>query len=203
MVIKNIVFDVGNVLLDWDSIGVTSRIFPNEPNPKELAHKLFKSETWHSLNLGKITEKEICRIYQEDLGIPYNTLEVLMQTVKESLIPVEGSLELLDKIHKAGYSLYSLTDNVKELMIFLKEKYDFWEKFQGIVVSAEIGILKPSEGIYKYLLETYGLNPSETLFIDDLIKNVEGAQNIGMYAVQFTNSKECEEELRNKYGIKI
>ncbi len=196
MKIKNIVFDVGNVLVRWAPLDVVSAFFPQEKSPQDLTVKIFKSPLWYDLNLGKLTEKEALKIYSQQLAIPESTLTDLMIAVRESLVPLEGSFELLDELHAKGVPLYSITDNVNEIVAFLKDRYDFFDKFLGTVVSAEIGVLKPSPVIYKHLIDSYHLIPEETVFIDDLLKNVQGAQNVGLHGIHFTDAAQCRRELR-------
>lgn len=196
MAVKNIVFDVGNVLLRWSPHDIVVNFFEGEKSPQELTLKLFKSPVWFDLNLGKLTVEETIEIYSQQLGIPKARLEDLMVAVMESLVPLEGSVELLDELHKQGIPLYSITDNVVEIMKFLRNRYDFFDKFSGVVVSGELGILKPSPLIYKHLLDSHLLDPKETVFIDDLEKNVKGAQELGLHGIQFTHADQCRSELR-------
>lgn len=159
MPVKNIVFDVGNVLIKWSPQDIVRNFFKQEPSSDELTLKLFKSSVWFDLNLGKLTEKEAIQIYKKQLGIPQETLENLMLAVRESLVPLEGSIELLEELYTQGFPLYSITDNVIEIVSFLKARYDFFQKFSGIVVSGEIGALKPSPLPYETLIKSYSLVP--------------------------------------------
>ena len=202
MTIKNIVFDVGNVLLRWDPLSIITLNFPERNDHLVLVQKIFKSNVWENLNLGKISENEAIEQYFYILNIDREKLRGLMRAAKESQLPIDGSIELLKNLHKAQFPLYALTDNVKEIVAYLKEKYDFWSLLQGMVVSAEIGFIKPSPHIYHYLLNTYQLNATETLFIDDHLPNVKGAKNVGMKAIQFINTPLCLGELE-KVGIKL
>ena len=198
--IQHIVFDVGNVLVRWDPAGIVEQVFANDhPSATALANltqQIFKSEIWMDLNRGKFTERDAIQLYHGTLGIDISRLEIMMQTVKASLTPIGGSFDLLHKLHQANYPLYALTDNTKEIMAYLKKKYDFWRLFKGIVVSAEFGVLKPSAEIYQHLLTSYHLIPEQTVFIDDLLQNVEGARKLKMHAIQFENAKKCFEELQ-------
>lgn len=196
MPVKNIVFDVGNVLIKWSPQDIVRNFFKQEPSSDELTLKLFKSSVWFDLNLGKLTEKEAIQIYKKQLGIPQETLENLMLAVRESLVPLEGSIELLEELYTQGFPLYSITDNVIEIVSFLKARYDFFQKFSGIVVSGEIGALKPSPLPYKTLIKSYSLVPEETLFIDDLEKNVQGAQASRLQGMQFINADQCRLDLK-------
>jgi putative hydrolase of the HAD superfamily len=197
MAIKNIVFDVGNVLVKWDPKPVVLNVFPKVEDPEHLIQRLVKSEVWFDLNKGKISEKEAIQRYKQELNLDHTQLEHLMHEIKESLIPVEGSFELVEKLSKANHPLYIITDNTHEIVAYLRKRYNFWQHFQGVVNSAELGILKPSPLIYRHLLETYKLVPEETIFFDDLQTNVDGALAVNMKSIQFLNSTKCIEELRN------
>ena len=196
MAFKNIVFDVGNVLVRWDPQFIVNQVFPKDDEPTKLMLKIFKHQTWYDLNLGTITEREAINRYHQQLGIDVLRLEHLLHTVKESLVLVPGSVELLQRLHDKPFNLYALTDNTVEIMAYLKNKYRFWPLFKGIVVSAEIGYLKPSKEIYHYLLDHHQLKAHETIFIDDMAHNVEGAKALGIEAIQFTHIEQCIEALR-------
>jgi putative hydrolase of the HAD superfamily len=202
MAIKNIVFDVGNVLVRWDPHTIINQSFPNHVSPQSLMQAIFKHQTWYDLNLGLITEVEAIAQYHERLQIDKPSLELLIQIAKASLLPIEESILLLERLSRLEFKLYALTDNTKEIMIYLKEKYQFWQYFQGVVVSAEIGYLKPAQEIYQHLLTTYQLEPFETVFIDDLEKNIQGAKQCGIHGVVFQNTAQCIESLK-ALGVKV
>jgi putative hydrolase of the HAD superfamily len=200
--IKNIVFDIGNVLVRWDPQSVVEQLFSTEENIGALTQKLFKDVFWYDLNLGKITEQQFMHQVHQTLKIELKKLEQLLQMIKESLTPIAGGFELAKKLYEQSYPLYLLTDNTKEIVHYLKTKYDFWPWFKGMISSAEVGYLKPAPEIYNNLLNTYQLIAGETLFLDDLLKNVEGAQAVGMHALQFTTTEQCIADLR-ELKIKI
>ena len=75
MAIKNIVFDVGNFLVKWAPEEITARAFPDEPFPIELSQRIFKSQIWNDLNLGKLTEAESVKIYNQQLDLPVEALK--------------------------------------------------------------------------------------------------------------------------------
>jgi putative hydrolase of the HAD superfamily len=195
MPIKNIVFDVGNVLVRWDPVSVVIQTFPDVHDPHALSKSIFKHETWLALNRGTITEIEAIALYQARLQAHADAFETMMDNVRASLVPLEDSIALLRKASK-HYKLYALTDNTLEIMAYLRKEYDFWPLFEGVVVSAEVGSLKPSQEIYQYLLKNYQLHPEETLFIDDHLPNVRGAREAGIKAIQFQNIEQCLIELK-------
>ncbi len=201
MVIKNIVFDVGNVLVRYDPDFIVTCAFPTHEDPKALVNGIFKHQTWYELNLGHISESEALKEYHSRLGLELAQLENMAQIIKESLVPIPGGIELLKQLH-ATYPLYALTDNTHEIMAYLQQRYDFWPLFKGIVVSASLGHLKPSKEIFQHLLNTYQLVAHETLFLDDIARNVEGARNVGIHAIQFENTEQTVNELK-QFGILV
>lgn len=192
--IKNIIFDIGNVIVTWQPAAVVARCFP-EQDTELLTKAMFKSELWFELNLGQITMNDLINSYHQTLRIETEKLRNLMHLVQESLLPINGSIELLTNLHQAGYSLYALTDNVHEFMIYMRKKYDFWSLFTGVVVSAEVGYLKPSPEIYETLINKYQLNREECIFIDDHLPNVVGAKAVGINSFQFTKIEQFIEDL--------
>ena len=202
MGIKNIVFDIGNVLVRWDPLPAVIHHFPEEKFPEILTTTIFKSKIWYDLNLGKLTEINAIKLYSKELKIAENKLQELIASIKESLIPIDGSFELLNELYMLKFPLYCITDNVKEIMIFLKNRYDFLTKFSDIVVSAELGVLKPNPLMYQKLINSHGFIPSETVFIDDLLPNIQGAIDLGWHGILFTNSKDCRLKLQN-LGVEI
>ncbi|MCD6048425.1 MAG: superfamily hydrolase [Gammaproteobacteria bacterium] len=196
MPIKNIVFDVGNVLVRWDPVWIIENTFASYENKEKRLQQIFNSGIWADLNLGKFSETETIEIYHQKFGIEQTKLQRLMETVKHSLTPLPGSFEFFNELHEAGYHLYLLTDNVHEIVSHLKARYDFWHKVKGAVVSAEIGHLKPSAEIYQHLLRTHDLIPHETVFFDDLAKNIEGAKKHGIHGIQFTDAEQARQALK-------
>jgi putative hydrolase of the HAD superfamily len=190
--IKNVVFDVGNVLVKWAPYEVIKGLFP-ERNPEEFYQQM--RLIWIDLNLGRMTEEEAIVLYQNQLAISKDQISRLMNEFKTHQTPIPGSLVLLKKLEILGMNLFSITDNIKEIMEYHRKNSEFIGYFKDIVVSADIGVLKPDARIYQHLLNKHHLSPSETVFIDDLKKNVEGALAVGMSAIQFTDVQSCEVQL--------
>ena len=200
--VKNVVFDVGNVLVKWDPISVVRKTFPEMDNPEDFLPLIFRHPFWYDLNLGKLSIKEAIEEYHKALNIEKDSLKKLFDNAKESLVLLEDTLVIVEELYRSQVSLYIITDNIHEFMAHLKQRYSFWNMFQGVVVSAEIGYLKPSPFIYRYLLENHQLNPQETVFFDDLQANVEGAKALDMHSFQFVGAAQCAEDLK-KLGITL
>ncbi|MEF1256577.1 HAD family hydrolase [Vibrio sp. M260112] len=193
--VRNIVFDVGNVIVRWDPIEITRLTFVEREDHEQLAKVIFQSQTWVNLNKGLISETEAKTQYQQLLGLSERESEQLFYYVTQTQRLIDGSIELVQRIKNAGYGVYALTDNVHEIVSYLKSTYSFWPLFDGAIVSADVGMLKPQPEIYHSLLNKFNLIASETVFIDDMLYNVEGAKFVGMYAIQFEDIDQCEKDL--------
>jgi len=120
----------------------------------------------------------------------------LFYYVKHTQLILFGSMALVLRVKAADYNVYALTANVNEIFEHLKSQYDFWSLFDGAIVSSEVGCMKPHPEIFNHLLDHYEIEVSKTVFIDDMLHNVEGARSIGFSGIQFENSAQCEGELK-------
>ncbi len=190
--IKNVVFDIGNVLVKWDPFTVISSIFP-EQDPQAIYQKMYPA--WLDLNLGKLSEPQAILIYQQKLNTSIEKINKLLFELKHAQVMLPGMRELLHALYTRNIPLYSITDNVKELLEYHSKYSNFLHYFKGIVSSSDLGSLKPSPKNYQYLLDHYQLQAKECVFIDDLMANVNGAIAVGMYAFQFINANQCTQKL--------
>ncbi len=197
--IKNIVFDIGNVLVKWAPHELIKSVFPDR-DPEAFLKQI--RPAWIDLNLGKISEAQAIILYHKQLNLSKDELQCFMNEVRKNQTFIPGSIELLQKLYNLGFPLYSITDNIKEIMDYHKANSNFLQYFKGIISSSDVGILKPDKRIFQCLLDKYQLTAAESIFIDDLVQNVEGAKSVGMQAFQFIDAKSCEDEL-NKFGIKL
>ena len=195
--IKNIVFDIGNVIVRWAPHEVVKSVFPDK-DPEQFLKQIYP--IWLDLNLGKFSESQAISMYHDQLDISKAKLSYFLDELKTSQKFIPGSIELLQKLYSLGFPLYSITDNVKEILAYHKAHSNFLHYFKGIISSSDVGIVKPDKRIFQYLLDKYELMADESVFIDDLVRNVEGAKSVGMQAFQFIDSESCEKELL-KLGI--
>lgn len=194
--IKNVVFDIGNVIVRWSPLEITRLTFGEVNNLQPRCNSIFQSDIWLDLNKGKITEQEAKSLYQQSITLSELECERLFYYVKQTQILLYGSIDLLKRVKAAGYNVYALTDNVTDIVEHLKSTYSFWSEFDGTIVSADLGVLKPQAEIYHALLNQYSLQAKETVFLDDMPNNVKGAESVGMYAIQFLTAEQCEKDLK-------
>ncbi len=193
---KNVIFDLGNVLLDFNPRGyLKSKISDNKL--EDVFKAIFSSEEWVMLDRGTITEKEAINNIINRNSTYINEINLAFDNWYDLLKPIEETVEILMSLKENGYKIYYLS-NFHELAFGeVTKKNKFFELFDGGVVSYAEKLIKPEEDIYKLILERYKLNPNESIFVDDMETNVEGANKVGIKTILFKGAKELKEELNN------
>lgn len=180
--IKNIVFDMGMVLLNYEPLAVCYAYTKQAEEIALLGKELFFSEEWILLDRGVITEEEALNRVQ--LRLPNERLrwlakECLAHWHEYNLRPDPAMEELVRSLKEAGYRIYLLSNASHRLRVY-ETRIPGYSYFDGMVVSAEEQLLKPEPEIYERLFARYGLRPEECFFIDDKPENVEGGKACGM-----------------------
>lgn len=193
---KNVIFDLGNVLLDFNPRGyLKSKI--SDDKLEDVFKAIFSSEEWVMLDRGTITEKEAINNIINRNSTYKNEINLAFDNWYDLLKPIEETVEILMSLKENGYKIYYLS-NFHELAFGeVTKKNKFFELFDGGVVSYAEKLIKPEEEIYKLILERYKLNPNESIFVDDMETNVEGANKVGIKTILFKGAKELKEELNN------
>jgi putative hydrolase of the HAD superfamily len=198
-VIKNVIFDVGNVFVQWSPTEIVERCFDLRKGSDEnlqRAEALFRNPLWRSLNRGELTQREAEQAYQTHFGLSAEQTRALFFHITDHQELIDGTEEIARRLRKAGYRVFALTDNVLEIVAHLQSRHKFWILFEGAVISAEVGMLKPDPAIFRHAIEKFNLLADETVFFDDVKANVDGASSIGMKARLFTTPSRCVEDLR-------
>ncbi|WP_294186668.1 HAD family phosphatase [uncultured Clostridium sp.] len=198
---KNIIFDLGNVLLDFNPRDyLKSKI--SDDKLEDVFKAVFTSEEWIMLDRGTITEKEAINNIISRNSTYINEINLAFESWYDILKPIEESINILMSLKKNGYKIYYLSNFHQLAFAEVTKKNSFFELFDGGVVSYEEKLIKPEEDIYKLVLDRYKLNPSETIFIDDTKVNVDAANSIGIKGILFKDSEKLREEL-NSLEVKI
>ena len=184
--IKNIVFDMGQVLIHWNPRHFTALLELSAEDTALLERELFRSVEWVQLDRGTISETDaiaaVCRRLPEHL---HSCVEqVVTGWWKWPLVPVEGMGALISELKDMGYGIYLLSNASSRLHEYF-HRIPGAECFQGKVVSADWKLLKPQAEIYQTLYSTFHLNPAECVFIDDVPANIDGAMMTGMHGMVF------------------
>ncbi len=194
--IKNIIFDMGNVLLDYDPEVSLKHFLEKEEDRAIIRRELFGGPEWKLGDRGDITPEE--QFERIAARIPKHLHAALQNCIDEwdmCMKPIPGAREFCDYVKEQGYGVYVLSNaDYKFYRYFPNFKpFDF---FDGIVVSSDIHIIKPAAGIYEYLLDKYQLTAEECLFIDDRPENIAAAEQLGIQGCVFERNYE---EIRERF----
>lgn len=195
--IRNIVFDLGGVLVNWDPIHLYRKIFDDESKAVEFLQRVCTYE-WNleqdrGRSLKEATESKVREFpeFESEIRAYYGRwTEMFYGTIEENV-------DLLhDFLGKDTHQVFALTNWSRETFPVAQELFPFFRNFDGAVVSGEVGIIKPDPDIYQLLLERYNLNPEESVFIDDRKENVEAAKALNFHGIHYQSpSVSLREEL--------
>ena len=186
--IKNFVFDMGNVLMDFSPDYILSRYTDDLDTIKELKRVIFTSPLWGMLDNGDISFEEASeKISKESPDHLRDMVEDIFSTWQNHKVPRLDMLELVKELKSKGYGVY-LCSNAAARFYTYKDKYEVFNYFDDLVISADINISKPDVRIYEYLLEKNELNAEECLFVDDIMANVMASQKVGMFGYHYNGN---------------
>jgi putative hydrolase of the HAD superfamily len=181
--IKNIVFDLGNVLLTFvPSEFLDSRNYPEKLKTQILAD-IFKSREWQMLDSGDIDTPGAIETITKASSLRREEIARIFNLRKEMLSPIETNVNLLPALKKQGFRLYFLSNFPADIWEDVRNTHSFFKYFDGGLISAVEKVAKPDKRIYKILLGRYDILPAECLYIDDLEPNVIAAEETGMKVI--------------------
>ena len=191
----SVVFDLGGVLIDWD--------------PRYLYRKLFDDADEMESFLAEVTTAEWNA--RQDAGRPWaEGVDVLVAEHPEQRALIEafqrrwpemlagelaGTVDVLAELRSADVRLIALSNWSAEMFPIARERFDFLEWFEGIVISGEVGVNKPDRRIFDHLVEQFDIEPERTVFIDDSPANIDAARGLGFWVIQFTDAAALRREL--------
>jgi len=183
-----VVFDLGGVLIDWNPRYLFRKILPDESAVEDFLDNIC-TEAWnYKLDQGRSWQEGIDELVAQHPQ-HRDVIEAYWHRWPETLgDTIDETLRLFMQLHEQGTRLFALTNWSHETFPHALEKFDFFSRFEGVVVSGEIGITKPSPEIYQHLLTRFNLSPSDIVFIDDREENVRGAEALGISSHQYVSA---------------
>lgn len=191
---KNIIFDMGNVLLTYAPEKYLRRNFSDEKTISALLENVFNSDIWFRCDGGEITVNEAEEEAKKRLPDYQSEVSRLFSEWHESLEEISGMYELVSDLKKQGYKLFLLSNTNLQFREFSK-RYPVFKLFDGLLISAEEKCLKPSSEIFEKLLQKFSLSADESVFIDDMPENTAAAETLGLKAITFTGAEALKKEL--------
>ncbi|MBQ9301437.1 MAG: HAD family phosphatase [Clostridia bacterium] len=185
---KNVVFDVGCVLLAWEPEKYLPVLAPGAVNGKLTWDMLYCTPMWDRLDEGMVREEEVARHAARRAG-DESLWHQVMPAVQRfpELMRVLPAAELIPRLHEMGKKVYVLSNYGFDSFARTEKRFSaVFSQMDGMVISGREKICKPDPRVYRILLERYGLSPAETVFIDDRPVNIEGARSVGMQGIVYT-----------------
>jgi putative hydrolase of the HAD superfamily len=196
-----IIFDIGGVILADDFLPFIEQEFKDE---KEVPYYLLEAcnvPLWQEWNKGLVTQEELID-YLSTLYKREYVIRLLQVFQNPNRAFIEETIHIIQKLKSAGYRLYILSNLPKETYeIFVMQRPEFFEQFDGMCFSFQTGTVKPDLEIYDYILKTYDLDPSECVFIDDREQNIIAAQQKDINGIVYKKNMLAQELL--KFGITL
>ena len=194
--IKNIIFDIGNVLcaFRW------KEYFREFGYPEEILERLAKAtalnDDWNEFDRGVLTREEILKLFIEnDPGIEKEIRETLTN-IKNLLAGYDYAIPWIQELKAKGYGCYYLSNFSLPAWEDCQHVLGFILYMDGGILSYRDKVIKPGREIYELLLKRYGLKAEECVFLDDTARNITGAENVGIHGILFKNKEQAIEELR-------
>ena len=181
----NIIFDIGDVILEWDSVHETL----SKDNGINDLKAMMKHPIWQDLEKGFIKRELAFSLLSNELSTPYDRLETLFQLSVNSLIVNQSMVGVLKALKQGGKSLICLSNIDFESFCQLNKQYDFWDLFDQTYISSLLHLNKPHQSIFEYVVKNAQLDPENTVFIDDKLENLIQAETFGISTIRFSKGQ--------------
>ena len=198
-VVEVVVFDLGNVLIAWDPHPAIAKAVGAQQATRFLADDEFDFMAWnHEQDAGRSWDEGEAAALKSH---PHweRAIRAYRVNYEESLVgAIEDTVQIVRELHAAGIPLYALTNWSEELFPVARERFDFLNLFEDIVVSGQEGVAKPDLEIFTILQERIGHSLDGCIFIDDSPRNVEAAAEAGLDAILFTDTGHLRRDLAGR-----
>lgn len=192
--IKNVVFDIGNVLVKFGWYDFLNNLGYDEAMIEKIADATVKAPLWNEIDRGVMSEEEILAGFIANNPEIEKELRRFYKNFSGLLVEFDYAKEWICELKEKGYKVYCLSNMSHKAVRECAEVFDFLPLLDGYVLSCDINYCKPEKEIYDYLFAKYNLKAEECVFIDDLEANIETARKMGMEGIVFT-AKESASQL--------
>lgn len=192
----NVVFDIGNVLVQWEPRALYRKIFASEAEVEWFIATVCN----HDWNVEQDRGRSFAdAVIEASARFPEHAEAIAAYDLRwhETIIgPIEGTVAILEDLARRGTALYAITNWNQDKFRETRGRFGFLALFRDIVVSGDERLIKPDPEIYRLLLARNGLEAAFCVFIDDSLKNVTGAEAVGMKALHFTSPEALRADLK-------
>jgi putative hydrolase of the HAD superfamily len=192
----NIIFDLGGVVVRWNPQELIAQMFTDPAVQARVLSEICSHADWLDLDRGTLSRQEAIARAVARTGLTLADVTAFLQAVPAALVAIPDTVQLLYRLKAQGHRLFCLSNMHVASIEHLDQAYDFWEVFEGRVISCHINLIKPEPAIYRHLLTQHGLDGADTVFIDDVAVNLQAAARFGIRTIQFENAAQCERQLK-------
>ncbi|MCJ7449987.1 MAG: HAD family phosphatase [Bacteroidales bacterium] len=204
--IKNIVFDLGNVLISFRPPEYLVKKNYPENIRNTILTDVFGSTEWRMLDNGDITTREAIDAISMKSSLKREEIALVFSFRTDIMFPLDDNVRLLPGLKKQGFRLFYLSNFPLDIFDEIKDGYYFFKYFDGGIISSEVKLSKPDIRIFKYLLKKYSMKPGECFYVDDIETNVMAAESAGIKGLTTNGnpdiSEMLEKELKFSTGLK-
>ena len=183
--IKNVIFDIGKVLIRFEWMEFMDKLFEDEETKKAVSDAVWQSGYWTELDRGAMPEEEVFKKLRESAGDYADAFDKAMDNLNMLVQKTDYASAWVKELKAKGYNVYFLSNYSDFIVRSNPDALEFKKYMDGGVFSFEEKLIKPDRKIFERICEKYGLKPEECLFTDDSQRNVDAARDFGMRAIRF------------------
>ena len=198
--IRNIVFDIGNVLVDFDPKSFLIRKGFDEKMAERIVNASAKTNVWKELDRGVWTREEILEAFVAKDPEIEPEIRRAFADYRDIVVPTDYAIPWIKELKAKGYGVYYLSNCSSMVEVECEEAMAFLPYTDGGILSYKDKLIKPDKAIYLLFLERFGLKAEETVFLDDTYANIEAARKLGIHGIWFKNREQALKELK-KLGV--
>lgn len=194
--IKTIIFDIGNVLMDFNFQICFRAYAPDEETYQKIVKATVQSPVWAEFDRGVCTDEEILEGFIKNDPSIESILRNMFERLEGIIKQRDYAIPWIRELKKSGYQVLVLSNFPKKVYELFQNEMTFLQEVDGGILSYQDQVIKPDKEIYNLLMSRYQLEPQECVFLDDLKDNIKTAKELGMHTVLFTTKEEAQDELR-------
>lgn len=197
--IDTIIFDIGNVLMDFDYMPFIRRLLGDEETVEKVNHAIWRTKYWDDLDRGEDTDETLAKMiaaepeYEKEIRLTFDS-------VGECMKRCDYAVPWIRSLKKQGFRVLYLSNYSPHTMMANPDVLNFVPFMDGGIFSCDVKINKPDPEIFRLLINKYDLIPEDCIFIDDSQQNVDTALDLGFKAIRFTSYEQTEKELDSEVG---
>jgi 2-haloacid dehalogenase len=193
---STVVFDLGGVLIDWNPRHLYRKLFAGDEAAMEHFLATVCTHDWNRCQDAGRSFAEGARLLKSEYPEKAELIDAYGARFDEMIAGhIDGSLEILAELRNRDLPLYGLTNWSAETYAPARERFAFLSWFRGILVSGEVGVIKPDPRIFELLIERFAIDPHSAVYIDDVEGNAAAARPFGIHAIHFTTPAALRQEL--------